>query len=182
MTKTEYKAYLQSPEWQKTRTTAITEAGSKCERCDLPRWLAEVLFDQDLHVHHKTYARKGAELLEDLEVLCRRCHEIETFKRSELRAPKESKCGICGCRHWDYRAACCERCLPLLCLNEETYQKLGLPDPASSGRPIWETLLREISCLAMSQMGGVERLIIVIAEYAQAREYLRNRSKNIEGE
>jgi 5-methylcytosine-specific restriction endonuclease McrA len=42
-----------------------------CERCG----------GQDaLQVHHRTYERLGAELDEDFEVLCRRCHATEHGK------------------------------------------------------------------------------------------------------
>jgi hypothetical protein len=35
------------------------------------------LFGTYLHVHHVNYARLGAELDEDLEALCKRCHNAE---------------------------------------------------------------------------------------------------------
>jgi hypothetical protein len=31
---------------------------------------------EDLQVHHRTYERRGAELADDLVVVCRQCHEI----------------------------------------------------------------------------------------------------------
>lgn len=110
MKKTEYARYLQSPEWQERRQQKIEEVGNRCERCDLPRWLAEIAYDQDLNVHHRTYARRGSENLDDLEVLCRRCHEIVTFRRSELRAPKKATCERCESAHWDYRSSACSMC------------------------------------------------------------------------
>lgn len=110
MTKMEYAQYLQGPHWQELRKEAIDDAGSKCERCELPRWLAEISYDQDLHVHHKSYRSRGNEQPEDLEVLCRRCHEVETFGRSELRAPKAAECEMCGETHWDYRSDRCLSC------------------------------------------------------------------------
>ncbi len=60
-----YKLYLQTPEWLSTRNRALQRAKYHCERCDAPR---------DLQVHHLSYARLGAELDEDLQVLCRGCH------------------------------------------------------------------------------------------------------------
>lgn len=110
MTKTEYAEYLQSPHWQEVRKEAIESSNSICERCELPRWLAEIAYDQDLHVHHKSYRSRGKEQIEDLEVLCRRCHEVETFGRSELRAPKRAECEMCGDAHWDYRSDRCLSC------------------------------------------------------------------------
>lgn len=60
-----YLRYLQSPEWRRVRDAAIRHASWRCERCKGKR---------DLQVHHRTYARLGAEWPEDLEVLCAGCH------------------------------------------------------------------------------------------------------------
>ena len=49
--------------------------------------MSVIAYDQDLHVHHKNYQNIGAELDSDLEVLCRRCHEVETFGESALQYP-----------------------------------------------------------------------------------------------
>jgi hypothetical protein len=112
MTKTEYALYLQSPHWQTLRRELLEGQGygAWCARCDIPRWLAEIAYDQDLHVHHKTYENLGAEENYDLEILCRRCHEIETFGRSELRAVKKAVCKNCNDTHWDYRSFRCRMC------------------------------------------------------------------------
>ena len=61
-----YEWYLSSAKWQGKRRLKLAEVGNKCEECG-----AEGVLD----VHHKTYARLGAEELADLEVLCRPCHE-----------------------------------------------------------------------------------------------------------
>lgn len=60
-----YKAYLQTPEWEAKRLKALRRADHHCELC---------FADQTLHVHHKTYERRGDERLSDLIVLCDRCH------------------------------------------------------------------------------------------------------------
>jgi len=65
--KAEYQSYLQSRHWKETRYDAKARAGRRCERCGSTH---------DLQVHHLTYARKGFERPEDLEVLCKRCHYI----------------------------------------------------------------------------------------------------------
>lgn len=67
-------------------------------------------YDQDLHVHHKTYRNRGAERPEDLQALCRRCHELETYGRSSLVAPKSAICRICGSVHWNPREESCQTC------------------------------------------------------------------------
>lgn len=60
-----YLAYLNSPDWRRTRNRKLAEAKWTCERC---------LSRRDLNVHHKTYVRLGMELMADLEVLCFTCH------------------------------------------------------------------------------------------------------------
>lgn len=109
MTKTEYSKYLSSEHWKSLRT-AIVEDSPKCEKCAIPRWLAEIVYDQDLHVHHLTYKNLGHEEFEDLQVLCRRCHDIETFGKSDLKSPKRQRCECCGRAHWDRRSYLCQFC------------------------------------------------------------------------
>jgi len=61
-----YRQYLTSEVWKAKRLEALTHFGAICARCGG--------FGSD--VHHRTYVRVGgAELLSDLEVLCRGCHE-----------------------------------------------------------------------------------------------------------
>lgn len=49
----------------------LQEHGEMCGRCGS---------DVGLQVHHKTYARRGYELMADLEVLCTWCHQKEHGK------------------------------------------------------------------------------------------------------
>lgn len=63
-----YPEYLDTRHWQRTRLVALRNASYRCEACGAPR---------HLDVHHLTYIRRGAELPEDLRVLCRDCHEKE---------------------------------------------------------------------------------------------------------
>jgi len=61
-----HRQYLQSPIWKEKRKKAIEFYGTICARCS--RYGTDV--------HHKTYDRVGGdEQMEDLEVLCRECHE-----------------------------------------------------------------------------------------------------------
>lgn len=62
--------YLNSIYWVRyVRPFMLGRADHKCESCGQR--------NATLDVHHKTYERLGFELPEDLEVLCRDCHEIE---------------------------------------------------------------------------------------------------------
>lgn len=60
-----YARYRQSDHWKEVSAAARARAKNKCQRCGSTK---------QIEVHHRTYARLGAELPEDLEVLCRDCH------------------------------------------------------------------------------------------------------------
>lgn len=62
-----YQLYLCSREWAEKREAVRKRAFGKCERCHLAPMDA---------VHHLTYARKYAELPEDLQATCRPCHDF----------------------------------------------------------------------------------------------------------
>lgn len=146
MTKTEYAEYLQSPEWKELRRQVFLEMGSRCAHCHIPRWLAEIVYDQDLHVHHKTYVNIGNEALEDLEPICRRCHDIETFGRTDLKAPKATGCTCCGSIHWDVRSPLCSSCECLSGNTPDLYFKLRSFNP-ESGEHLCMVVMREIDSL-----------------------------------
>src|SRR6266581_4708000 len=67
-------AYMKTAKWKKKRKAKLDQAGRRCEQC------GSVTGGMD--VHHKTYDRLGNERLEDLVVLCVRCHEIEDEHRA----------------------------------------------------------------------------------------------------
>jgi hypothetical protein len=83
MLKSEYRSYVASEAWLQRRKQFLWNH-SACERCGISREAAIAAYGQDLHVHHKNYQHVGCESDSDLEALCRRCHEIETFGKSEL--------------------------------------------------------------------------------------------------
>ena len=109
ITKTDHREYISSSHWQQRRKSFLVW-NTACNRCKMPRWLAEIVYDQDLNVHHISYANKGNEQDEDLEALCRRCHELEKFGRSDLRAPKSAICKICKEKHWNPWSEVCDTC------------------------------------------------------------------------
>jgi hypothetical protein len=118
--------------------------GAVCNQCDMPRWLAEIAYDQDLHVHHLTYASRGNEEMDDLEILCRRCHELETYKRTELREVKPAFCEACGMMHWDYRSSYCIICSELRVNDRGIFRRLQQPDLSQQGQPYWITIFDHI--------------------------------------
>lgn len=61
-----HRQYLQSQIWADIRHKALILYGPTCNRCG----------EYGTDIHHKTYERVGGfELMTDLEVLCRDCHE-----------------------------------------------------------------------------------------------------------
>jgi restriction endonuclease Mrr len=63
-----YPFYLRTPEWRRTRAAALVRAGNACS--------LDVTHTRDLEVHHRTYERRGEELVTDLIVLCHSCHQL----------------------------------------------------------------------------------------------------------
>lgn len=86
-TKTEYRKYIGSEKWQRRRKHFLL-ANPSCNRCGLSRADAVVAYDQDLNVHHRNYVNVGNENDEDLEPLCRRCHELESNGHTDLEVWK----------------------------------------------------------------------------------------------
>ena len=62
------EVYLKSDWWRERRKLKLEACGRVCNRCRSIK---------NIQVHHLSYARKYAELDEDLEVLCKPCHEAE---------------------------------------------------------------------------------------------------------
>ena len=78
-----HRAYLQSPLWKQIRQKAIDAYGTICGKCG----------NHGTDVHHLTYDRVGGnELLEDLQVLCRECHEaIHAMERATRKQKTKRK-------------------------------------------------------------------------------------------
>ncbi len=62
-----YSDYLQTPYWKAVRERTFALQGRRCTEPGCSH-------TQNLHVHHLTYDRRGAELNDDLQVLCTTCH------------------------------------------------------------------------------------------------------------
>lgn len=67
LTGMDYSLYLRTDHWQAVRKAAHERAGGRCQVCNS---------DAALHVHHRTYQRRGRELPEDVIVLCANCHKL----------------------------------------------------------------------------------------------------------
>ena len=66
----DYQEYIQSDKWKFKRDLVLLFWQHRCSMCGR---------GVNLHVHHRTYKRLGNEQLNDLVVLCDRCHEIHQF-------------------------------------------------------------------------------------------------------
>lgn len=138
MTKTEYQQYLASEYWQKRRQQFL-DYNEECYQCHLPRWLAQIAYDNDLHVHHKSYENLGSEDDAQLEALCKRCHEIVTFGRSDLREIKTTICSVCGLEHYNRYSDYCVVCESVIESLINLNARVG-----ETQIPLWLYMLEEI--------------------------------------
>jgi hypothetical protein len=78
-TRRAYREYLRTEHWKQVRLQALEYADYSCQVCNRAG---------EVHVHHRTYDRLGAERPADLTVLCARCHETHHGKGkwAEMRA------------------------------------------------------------------------------------------------
>lgn len=63
-----YAEYLATPIWRARRERHLAFAKHRCQVCNADT--------QPLHVHHRTYERRGYESASDLIVLCAECHQL----------------------------------------------------------------------------------------------------------
>jgi restriction endonuclease Mrr len=75
-----HQQYLRTPEWRKTRASALQRAS---HRCSLDRTHTD-----RLEVHHNSYDRVGDELPSDLIVLCHACHQLHHQANGRPRRPR----------------------------------------------------------------------------------------------
>ena len=78
------REYYESDEWKKKRRQKLKASGYTCELCGSAI---------NLQVHHISYSHFGAEPLEDLIVLCAKCHK--TLHCKDLQR-KDLQGGVAG--------------------------------------------------------------------------------------
>ncbi|ABG98339.1 conserved hypothetical protein [Rhodococcus jostii RHA1] len=80
VTTAEYRRYINSPEWRRTRERYwSSKLPTDCYCCGRPR-------HPGMHLHHRTYKNLGAERLMDLVPVCAECHdEIHRLHRGDPR-------------------------------------------------------------------------------------------------
>lgn len=80
---TEYTKYIASDRWAAIREKAFAHYGRSCCLCGSA---------DNLHVHHRRYPQVyGEETMQDLTVLCSKCHDA-FHAAQKLRKPPRSKC------------------------------------------------------------------------------------------
>lgn len=82
--KAKYTAYLNSPQWKAKRVEALDHYGRICSKCGGAT---------KLEVHHKHYRNFKDEKLDDLEILCRTCHQEFHRRKREKRAARRALLG-----------------------------------------------------------------------------------------
>ena len=97
--KEKYVDYISSSKWKRLRDTKIESVGSVCERCGISK------FSERLEVHHLHYRTFKQERLEDLQVLCHKCHEFADVERQtiadlEKKARQQSSSLYIGFVRW----------------------------------------------------------------------------------
>lgn len=85
--KEKYYKYLKSSKWRLKRQQKFDQVGRRCEECGSLN---------KLHIHHLTYDRLYVEKLDDLKVLCEKCHSeahkiINKDKKRKTIVKKKSK-------------------------------------------------------------------------------------------
>ena len=76
--KEKYLEYISSAKWKRLRDAKIESVGSVCDRCGISKFSAR------LEVHHLHYRTFKQERLEDLQVLCHKCHEFADVERQTI--------------------------------------------------------------------------------------------------
>jgi 5-methylcytosine-specific restriction endonuclease McrA len=75
-----HQQFMASDEWKHIRGLKLDLASHRCEKCGV---------GDPLDVHHLTYDRFGGdELLTDLQVLCRDCHEAVHGRKFGIGYPE----------------------------------------------------------------------------------------------
>ena len=69
--------YRTGPHWTRVRAVLIALVGERCEECGAApyEYREERGPGEPLEVHHGHYRSVGREMLEDVDLLCRDCHE-----------------------------------------------------------------------------------------------------------
>lgn len=62
-----YSTYIKSYAWRKKRDVAFKKLGRKCQNCGIE--------NIRLDVHHKHYKTLYHERIQDIEILCEKCHK-----------------------------------------------------------------------------------------------------------
>ncbi|MBP3905282.1 hypothetical protein [Turicibacter sp.] len=81
--KINYNEHIKSKEWKEFKKEVCELRNYKCQCCGVKK-------KSNLHLHHKHYKTLGSERLEDVELLCMKCHNLLHHKgRAAMEARGE---------------------------------------------------------------------------------------------
>ena len=140
----EYNEYLKSEHWNKRKKTALKWWENRCALCNS---------DDELHVHHRSYANLGQEPLSDLIVLCKSCHEL--FHDKITKEPKEVEIAVKQLISWSARERIETELLRSLLFHLDPYDERIIP------------ALKQLR-FDMFSSDGRRNLLAVIADTAEA--------------
>jgi hypothetical protein len=128
-----YREYLHGDHWRSFRSQLLTTTGY-CQRCGLSRRACRILYGHDLDVHHLTYHRIGGELPQDVQVLCRFCHEQLEWQKAVQRVKNEGmafsvEISWRGCLGLPERHANCRQCGDEVVVGQCGPDEFGSPPP-----------------------------------------------------
>jgi len=154
-----YAEYLATAHWKGVARKARRLGGGRCQVCNSNT--------PPLHVHHRTYERRGCECPLDLCVLCAACHA--TF-HDRIPAPAESQVGAQSFGEW-LKAEYPER-IPMMFSDE---WELFWP---AAEMALWEADHHLVDCvvrwLAHEMMLDVDRLWGFVGPARQTRRAVKN--------
>lgn len=77
---TDMKEYYHTAHWKQFVKKMLEPNNTVCELCGCARWKftrkKEKKINRVFNIHHKTYVHLGKEQRSDVQILCRRCHNM----------------------------------------------------------------------------------------------------------
>jgi 5-methylcytosine-specific restriction endonuclease McrA len=140
-TRRAYREYLRTEHWKQVRVRALEYADYSCQVCES---------GGEVHVHHRTYDRLGAERPADLTVLCAKCHALFHRKDADDLVGRLAEARMYA--HNGFRAQ--------LCLRPGCARVLWTPQPGLTQCPCGADLYTVV----VLHLGHWERLLELLSD------------------
>ena len=88
-----YQDYINSHKWKAFRDEILTTRGRKCEVCGKT--------EGEMHVHHLHYQNFRHEKPEDVQVICRGCHNLHHFGVQEPTKERKAAQNFARLLKWE---------------------------------------------------------------------------------